>query len=54
VKISSTYEAKYNTGNDDNDILGKYPVLKQFSDVFPEEMHGLPPHREVDFSIEPT
>ena len=27
-------------------------VIKEFSDVFPEELLGLPPEREVDLSIE--
>ena len=28
------------------------PVVREFSDVFPEELPGLPPDREVEFSIE--
>ncbi|KZV16237.1 hypothetical protein F511_26254 [Dorcoceras hygrometricum] len=28
------------------------PVVCEFADVFPEEIPGLPPYREVDFSIE--
>ena len=24
----------------------------EFVDVFPDELHGLPPHRDVDFGIE--
>ena len=27
-------------------------VIKEFPDVFPEELLGLPPEREVDMSIE--
>ena len=27
-------------------------VLREFSDVFPEEIPGLPPKRELDFTIE--
>ena len=27
-------------------------VVREFPDVFPEELSGLPPHREVDFEIE--
>ena len=27
-------------------------VVKDFSDVFPEELPGIPPEREVDLSIE--
>ena len=28
------------------------PVLNEFTDVFPEEIPGLPPMRELDFTIE--
>ncbi|KAL0297897.1 UNVERIFIED_CONTAM: Retrovirus-related Pol polyprotein from transposon [Sesamum angustifolium] len=28
------------------------PVVREFSDVFPEELSRLPPHREVNFQIE--
>ena len=28
------------------------PVLRQYVDVFPEEILGLPPKRELDFTIE--
>ena len=28
------------------------PVLKEYADVFPEEIPGLPPKRELDFTIE--
>ena len=28
------------------------PVIGEFSDVFPEELLGVPPEREVDLSIE--
>jgi len=28
------------------------PVVREFEDVFPEEMPGLPPRREVEFSID--
>ncbi|KAJ9689262.1 hypothetical protein PVL29_014772 [Vitis rotundifolia] len=32
--------------------ITKIPVVKKFQDVFPDELPGLPPHREFDFSIE--
>ena len=32
--------------------LEKIPVVKEFLDVFPEELPGIPPEREVDMSIE--
>ncbi|KAL0283631.1 UNVERIFIED_CONTAM: Transposon Ty3-G Gag-Pol polyprotein, partial [Sesamum radiatum] len=27
-------------------------IVREFPDMFPEELPGLPPHREVDFEIE--
>lgn len=27
------------------------PVVDEFSDVFPDEIHGLPPERKVEFEI---
>jgi hypothetical protein len=32
--------------------LDQYPVLPEFKDVFPNELPGLPPERELDFTIE--
>ncbi|XP_019059514.1 PREDICTED: uncharacterized protein LOC104825588 [Tarenaya hassleriana] len=32
--------------------LGETPVVRDFPDVFPEELPGLPPEREVDFCID--
>ena len=32
--------------------LEDIPVVKEFPDVFPEEIPGLPPKREIDFVIE--
>ena len=28
------------------------PVVRDFKDVFPEELPGMPPKRDVDFSID--
>ena len=28
------------------------PVVREFLDLFPEELEGLPPHRDVDFTID--
>ena len=28
------------------------PVVREYSDVFPEELPGLSPHREIDFAVE--
>jgi len=32
--------------------LEDIPVVKEFSDVFPAEIPGLPPKKEIDFEIE--
>ena len=37
---------------EDAEALNRYLVLVQFQDVFIAEISNLPPHREVDFSIE--
>jgi hypothetical protein len=33
--------------------LDQYLVLLEFKDVFPNELPGLPPKRELDFTIDP-
>ena len=30
----------------------KIPIVREFPDVFPKELHGIPAKREVDLSIE--
>ncbi|KAL0554254.1 hypothetical protein IC582_008171 [Cucumis melo] len=35
-----------------NVSLSSEPVVRDYPDVFPEELPGLPPHREVEFAIE--
>ncbi|KAJ0491703.1 putative nucleotidyltransferase, Ribonuclease H [Helianthus annuus] len=32
--------------------LEDLPVVREFADVFPEELPGLPPHRQVEFQID--
>jgi hypothetical protein len=32
--------------------LDQYPILSEFRDVFPNKLSGLPPERELDFTIE--
>ncbi|XP_019240149.1 PREDICTED: uncharacterized protein LOC109220141 [Nicotiana attenuata] len=32
--------------------LESVPVVNEFSDVFPDELHGIPPDREIDFGID--
>jgi hypothetical protein len=37
---------------DDRASLKDHPILREYIDVFLEEVSGLPPRREIDFSIE--
>jgi hypothetical protein len=32
--------------------LEPFPVVKEFADVFPEELPGMPPKRELEFTID--
>ena len=32
--------------------MDKIPVVREFPDVFPEELPGMPPDRELEFAIE--
>ncbi|XP_074355980.1 uncharacterized protein LOC141695648 [Apium graveolens] len=36
----------------DEPRIKDYPVVREYEDVFPDELPGLPPHREVEFTIE--
>ena len=38
--------------NENQTPLKQHPVLDEFPNVFPEEIPGLPPQHEIDFSIE--
>eukprot|EP00253_Pinus_taeda_P029659 PITA_29659 len=46
--IQVSYAETKNKGNS----LEHLPVIKEFADVFPEEIPGLPPKRDIDFTIE--
>jgi hypothetical protein len=37
---------------DDKPSLEDHPTLREYRDVFPEEVPGLPLRRDIDFSIE--
>jgi hypothetical protein len=37
---------------DDKPSLEDHPTLREYRDVFPEEVSGLPPRRDIDFLIE--
>ena len=36
----------------DNPRLEDFHVMQEFTDVFPDEVPGIPPKREIDFTIE--
>ena len=33
-------------------LVDEIPVVREFPDVFPDDITGLPPEREVDFTID--
>jgi hypothetical protein len=37
---------------DDKQNLEDHPILREYKDVFPEEVPGLPPKRDIHLSIE--
>jgi hypothetical protein len=39
------------TIEDDKPSLDDHPILREYRDVFPKEVSGLPPKRDIDFSI---
>jgi hypothetical protein len=39
---------------DNKPNLEDHPILREYKDVFPEEVLGLPPRRDIDFLIELT
>jgi hypothetical protein len=38
----------------DKPHLEDHPILREYKDVFPEEVPGLPPRRDINFLIELT
>eukprot|EP00253_Pinus_taeda_P011347 PITA_11347 len=42
----------YADSKDKTTMLENIPVIQEFVDVFPEEIPGLPPKRDIDFTIE--
>lgn len=46
------YLAFVTMGKENNTELSDIPIVHEFPDVFPDEFPGLPPLREVEFSIE--
>ena len=33
-------------------MIDEIPIVREFPDVFPDDIAGLPPHREVEFTID--
>ena len=34
------------------ETVGDVPMVREFTDVFPEELPGIPPERQVEFRID--
>jgi hypothetical protein len=53
IYFKSTFELK---GSKVNSLKGVHmvevPVMKEYTDVFPEELPGMPPDRDVQFIID--
>jgi hypothetical protein len=53
IRFKSTFELK---GSKVNSLKGvsmdEVPVVKEYPDVFPEELPGMPPNRDVEFIID--
>eukprot|EP00253_Pinus_taeda_P028202 PITA_28202 len=45
-------QVRYSETKNKENPLEHLPVIKEFADVFPEEIPGLPPKRDIDFTIE--
>ena len=53
-KGCSAILALVNVSTDDEKKIEDIPVVRDFSDVFPDDLPGLPPHRQVEFGIDLT
>eukprot|EP00253_Pinus_taeda_P028520 PITA_28520 len=47
-----TIQVGYANSKDKTASSNNIPVIQEFTDVFPEEIPGLPPRRNIDFTIE--
>ncbi|MDF3680789.1 hypothetical protein P3S38_27810 [Enterobacter hormaechei] len=48
VSLSDLEEAESHTVT-----LDDHPLLREYADVFPDEIPGMPPQRDIDFRIDP-
>ena len=53
-KGCSAILALVNISTDDEKKIEDIPVVRDFPDVFPNDLPGLPPHRQVEFGIDLT
>ena len=49
---TSAFLASVTLDNSNKQITSSVHIVKEFVDVFPEDLPGLPPAREVDFGID--
>ncbi|KAL9376740.1 hypothetical protein Peur_030860 [Populus x canadensis] len=47
IYLAYVFDSKEKTGE-----LTNIPIVREFTDVFPDELPGLPPDREVEVSID--
>ena len=40
------------TREEGKEIMSDVPVVREYPDVFPEDLHGIPPKRQVEFRID--
>src|SRR3954468_17998506 len=53
IRFKSNFEPKGSKLNSLKGVsLDSVPVVKEYLDVFPEELPGMPPDRDVDFLID--
>eukprot|EP00253_Pinus_taeda_P011517 PITA_11517 len=50
--IKQPVQVGYADSKDKSASLNSIPIIQEFTDVFPEEIPGLPPRRNIDFTIE--
>eukprot|EP00253_Pinus_taeda_P005217 PITA_05217 len=51
-RIKRPVQVGYAETKNKENLLEHLPVIKEFADVFPEEIPGLPPKRDIDFTID--
>ena len=51
-KVCQGYLALVKDATAEKTSISDVPIACEFSNVFPDEVSGLPPHREIEFSID--